>query len=486
MPAPGAILAALALIAGLGIVGTPPVQAASALSWQACASADLEGFDCATLVRPLDRAKPGGASVRLAVVRLPATGTAEQRIGTLFMNPGGPGGSGVEAASAGMLLPPEVRASFDFVTWDPRGIGSSTPAITDCLAPMPARPATGKVNWQRVLDQRIRDLGRINRECYKTNRTVIEHAGTLDNAYDLDALRAAVGDEKLTYWGISYGTMLGSTYAQLFPDRVRALVMDSNVDPQTTLAALSAGGPAPDHSIGFYLETNSLDDSLKQVLAALDKRTIALPDGTRYTRWDLLDVVAPMVTTPSAWPIAKAAIEDSWLAVFSTGPTREAARQRLTAPKLQSPTTDQNAGVFSAILCQDFADRISRLEMRERLNWSVREGPLYGGSLVVDFLAACSGYEAAKPDPVPSPLAYGPDVPGIILNATRDGSTPYQWAVNMARVYRQMRMVTMASGYHALYMFTGSSCVDDIVTQYLISASTPAIDQVCPFPVPAS
>ena len=106
MPAPGAILAALALIAGLGIVGTPPVQAASALSWQACASADLEGFDCATLVRPLDRAKPGGASVRLAVVRLPATGTAEQRIGTLFMNPGGPGGSGVEAASAGMLLPP--------------------------------------------------------------------------------------------------------------------------------------------------------------------------------------------------------------------------------------------------------------------------------------------------------------------------------------------------------------------------------------------
>ena len=477
---PGAISSAAAGLPA-GLADAPP-----ALDWQPCTSESLDGFDCATLERPLDRTRPGGAKVQLAVVRLPATGTPEQRIGSLFMNPGGPGGSGLQVAKIGYLLPAEVRQAFDFVTWDPRGIGSSRPAITGCGAPMPVRPATGKVKWQRVLDQRIRELGQVNRDCYRDNRDIIEHAGTLDGAYDLDALRAAVGDEKLTYWGISYGTMLGSTYAQLFPSKVRALVFDGNMNPQTTFSALSSGSSAPDHSIRFFLDVAPpLRTQLTSVLRELDKRTLALPDGTRYTRWDLLDVVAGSVPFLEAWPAAEAAIEASYIALFGSGPEQQEALQGLTNPALQSPATDSNAGVFSAILCQDFADRMTRDAMRGPLNWSVREAPLYGGSLAVDYLASCSGYGAATPDPVPRPRRYGPNVPGLITNGTHDGATPYQWAVNMSRVYRAMRMVTIASGSHGVFVLAESPCVDGIVSDYLVSGAVPPIDQACPFSPPA-
>lgn len=486
MRSPVAILSSLALLAGLAGTAVLPAQAATpTLDWQACTAPHLDGFDCATLERPLDRDRPDGAKVQLAVVRLPATGTPEQRIGSLFMNPGGPGGSGLAAARLGYLLPAEVRTAFDFVTWDPRGIGSSTPKISGCSAPMPTRPATGPVNWQRVLKVRLRELGRINRACYAANRSIIEHSGTLDGAYDLDALRAAVGDDRITYWGISYGTMLGSTYAQLFPDKVRALVFDGNMDPQTTFAALNAGSTAPDHSIGFFLETLSLDDSFTQALAELDRRTLALPDGTTYTRWDLLDVVAGSAPSLMAWSVTQAAIEGSWIALFGSGDLQQEALDALTNPALRSPVTDANAGVFSAILCQDFADRMNLDQMRQGLRWAVREGTLYGGSLSVDYLASCQGYGDAKPDPVPRPATYGPDVPGLIANATRDGMTPYQWAVNMARVYRAMRMVTIASGSHGVFVLGESPCLDGIVTDYLVSADVPPIDQVCPFSPPA-
>ena len=486
-----ACLAATALPTGAvssAAAGTPAGLAdpAPALDWQPCTSESLDGFDCATLERPLDRARPRGAKVQLAVVRLPATGTPEQRIGSLFMNPGGPGGSGLEAAGLGYLLPAEVRQSFDFVTWDPRGIGASTPAITGCDAPMPARPATGTVAWQRILNARIRALSEVNRACYAANRSIIEHAGTVDVAHDLDALRAAVGDEKLTYWGISYGTMLGSTYAQLFPAKVRALVFDGNMDPQTTFAALSGGSTAPDHSIRFFLNANpQLRDPLTRVLRELDKRTLSLPDGTAYTRWDLLDVVAGNVSFLAWWPKVEAAIEASDTALFGSGDDRQKALQALTDPALRSPATDSNAGVFSAILCQDFADRPTRDQMRAPLNQAVREGPLYGGTLAVDYLASCSGYAEARPDPVPRPKRYGPNVPGLITNGTHDGATPYQWAVNMSRVYRGMRMVTIASGSHGVFILAESPCVNGIVSDYLVSGDVPPLDQACPFSPPA-
>jgi pimeloyl-ACP methyl ester carboxylesterase len=476
--------------------------AASTLDWKPCADPafarwkrvdgnDLDGFQCSTFVRPLDRNRPGGKQVTLAVVRMPATGPASARKGTLVLNPGGPGQSGVGLSKIVYLLPESVRASFDFVTYDPRGIGASTPALRGpgCNIPKPTRPATGAVDWRAVLSTRQRQVARGNARCFAANRALVEHAGTKDGAYDLDALRAAVGDAKLTYWGISYGSLLGSTYAQLFPDRVRAVVFDGNMDPQITLAGISVGATAPDHSIGFFLQATGLQQKFDQVMARLNRRTIALPGGNRYTRWDLLDTLNDGVdfypiTGETSWTQGVQAVTATWDALFATGAARDAALRTLAHKSLQSPSTGTAGSLWSAVVCQDFADRPSNARQQDLLRAVVREAPLYGGSLGVDYVSTCNGYGRATPHPVPRPKQYGPPIPGMIANTTRDGETPYQWAVNMARTYPGMRTVTTVGGIHGTFGLAQSECVNTAIGDFLVSATPPPLDTACPYSPP--
>jgi pimeloyl-ACP methyl ester carboxylesterase len=476
--------------------------AASTLDWKPCSDPPfarwekidgtrLDGFECSTFARPLDRSRPQGKQVTLAVVRMPATGTASEHQGTLFLNPGGPGQSGVGLSKIVYLLPESVRASFDFVTYDPRGIGASTPALRGpgCNIAKPSRPATGAVSWRSVLAARQQQVARGNARCFAANRDLVEHGGTRDGAYDLDALRAAVGDEKITYWGISYGSLLGSTYAQLFPDRVRAMVFDGNMDPQTTLAGISVGATAPDHSIGFFLQANGLQEKFDQVMRRLDRRTIKLPDGTRYTRWDLLDTLNDGVdfypiTGETSWTQGVQAVTATWTALFGSGTERDAALRTLTHKSLQSPSSGTAGSLWSAVVCQDFADRPSNARQQDLLRDVVREAPLYGGSLGVDYLTTCNGYGGATPHPVPRPKQYGPAIPGMIANTTRDGETPYQWAVSMARTYPTMTMITTVGGIHGTFGLSQSDCVNTAIGDFLVSATPPPIDMACPYSPP--
>jgi len=493
------LLATAAAVIAL-FAGAPSHALAAGLDWKPCTNSRFEswqgidgpipsGFDCAVFKRPLARGRPHGAQVRLAVIRLQASGPPAERKGTLFFNPGGPGASGVGLARViTPSLPKAIHRSFDFVTWDPRGVGASTPAIKGpgCDVPMPTRPATGPVDWRRVLKRRIKQVRHDNSRCFKRNRELIEHAGTRANAYDLEALRKAVGDPKLTYWGISYGTMLGSTYAQLFPEHVRAVVFDGNMDPQTTLFGLNTGSTAPDHSIGFFLQANPrLRPKYRAVSRRLRDHTIKLPNGTRYTRWDLRDVLSGSVPFYLSWPSAQNVIKLSYAALFGKGDAKQKARLVLASNQARSPAVDSNSGgVFSAVLCQDFAGRLTDRQQRHGIDWAVREGPIYGGSLAADYLSVCNGYGRVRPHPVPQPKKYGPNIPGIVANATRDGETPYQWAVNMARTYRGMRMITLASGIHGTFGWGDSACVDDPIARFLLSLQLPATDLACPYSPP--
>jgi pimeloyl-ACP methyl ester carboxylesterase len=479
-----------------------PAPQPDTLTWTPCSDAefdrwkevdgdDLFGFECATFVRPLDRHDPKGEKVNLAVVKFPATGPAANRLGTLFLNPGGPGQSGVGLSKIVYLLPESVRAQFDFVTYDPRGIGASTPALEGkgCKIAKPTRPATGEVDWESVLADRQEQVARDNAKCFEKNRDLVEHAGTVDGAYDLDALREAVGDEKITYWGISYGSLVGSTYAQLFPDRVRTMVFDGNMNPQTTLAGISEGSVAPDDSIGFFLQATGLRDKFDEVMEMLNRHTIGLPDDSRYTRWDLLDVLNDGVdffpiTGDESWTQAAQAVNESWNALFGTEAEQAAARKALTSKTLQSPSTGTAGSLWSAVVCQDFSDRISNSDQQDLLRGIVREAPLYGGSLGVDYLTTCNGYDEAEPHPVPRPDQYGPPIPGIISNSTHDGETPYGWAVDMARTYPTMRAVTVVGGIHGTFGLSQSDCVDGTIGDVVISATPPAIDVACPYSPP--
>src|SRR5215210_2417693 len=203
--------------------------AAPGVSWIEC----RDGFQCATVPAPLDYDDPGGAQVGISVIRLPA-GDPGQRIGSLMLNPGGPGGSGVEVVRGlGKFLPLELRARYDIVGFDPRGVNLSTPlrcfdTFDEALAVLPPFPYPDLPHEEQVL--RVAD-DQLAAACAQHGGAILDHMSTADVARDMDLLRGALGDEKLNYLGFSYGSVLGQNYANLFPSRVGALVIDGVLDP---------------------------------------------------------------------------------------------------------------------------------------------------------------------------------------------------------------------------------------------------------------
>ena len=296
----------LCMLAGLlAVVGSAAAGHAAQrtevnpLEWNPCPSGFLakKGFECARLSRPLHHDQSDGPKIELAVYRLPASGTADERIGSLLFNPGGPGQPGGGSANNAFLIPEDLRRAFDFVIWDPRGLGESTPKLTGCTVGAVQRPATGPVDWQRVLDQRRLELATANRGCIKTHRELISAMGTVETAHDLDALRRALGDPKLTYWGVSYGTVIGSTYAAIYPNHVRALVLDGSVDPWIDLAGLSQSSVAQMMRSAF-LALDPKRSATILVANRLEQKPLLLADGQSYTRWDFLDALQRFVPAP--------------------------------------------------------------------------------------------------------------------------------------------------------------------------------------------
>ncbi|HYN37734.1 MAG TPA: alpha/beta fold hydrolase, partial [Rhodospirillales bacterium] len=216
-------IAPLALAAAAAIA-SPAGAAESALHWAACpaaaaGAAPTDGFDCAVANVPVDHADPGGPTFRLAVIRRPALDRAN-RIGTLFWNPGGPGDAGTQYLPAAIGgFPEAVRARFDVVSWDPRGMGGRTTPVVQCFddaaeeaAFLGARLGSGLPRTPEQLAADAAGRTALNEACVARNGDLLAHISTADVARDLDHLRAAVGDERITYYGTSYGTFLGATY----------------------------------------------------------------------------------------------------------------------------------------------------------------------------------------------------------------------------------------------------------------------------------
>ncbi|WP_406724282.1 alpha/beta fold hydrolase [Streptomyces sp. GD-15H] len=231
-------------LAAAGGTPTPSVPVPQ-LDWSPCVQGGE--FDCATAKVPLDHNRPGGRTLELAVVKRKATGPG-RRIGTLFFNPGGPGGPGtVQMPQNYEKFPREVRERFDIVSWAPRGIGSST--AVNCFAgpeeaaEWNASKPTGFPVGEKERTAFIAAYKDLARRCEQRDPELLRHVSTTDTARDLDLLRQAVGESQLTYQGISYGTILGATYANLFPGKVRAMVLDSNIDPQAWTNHASGDDP---------------------------------------------------------------------------------------------------------------------------------------------------------------------------------------------------------------------------------------------------
>ncbi len=400
-------------------------------------------------------------------------------------NPGGPGASGIEFTRAWARgLDSDIRNRFDIVGWDPRGIGASTPL--DCHENLQALIATDpspdtEAEWAEVVaeNQKMAD------ECERESGALLPHLGTKNVARDMDAIRVALGEERLNYVGYSYGTVIGQAYADLFPGRIRAMVLDGAVD-----LALSADERNRTQAAGFEraldafiaeCETNdcgltkrggagaAIDEVMRRAEAApIPSRSADRAAGPGEVFFGL---ISPLYTQ-QRWPSLVRAIED---ALDGDG-TRLV---RLTDDYLSRGPNgyDNSSETNTAVNCIDQAAgqpvtnlRSYRVAAAEYAKIAPRFGPAFASFI------ACTLWPA-PPDAVTVPKAAGAP-PILVISTSGDPATPYEWGVAVSRQLPGARLLSFGGEGHTAYLH-GDGCIDGAVNRYLLELSLPSTGKVC-------
>lgn len=507
-----ALAAVSALVAGCASVvpGQPAPEApttnlddfyAQQLAWGPCGSfaadpADAAAFadptfECARLDVPLDYSAPDGQRAQLAVLRQQAIG---EKIGSLVINPGGPGASGTSAA-VNIVAPGvgdgPIAQRFDIVGFDPRGVGASTPTI-DCLNneewaveradldldPSPAGIAAAEAENKLFVQRCIDRSGGVD---------VLANIGTRDAARDLDILRAALGDEKLTYLGYSYGTSLGSTYAEAFPQNVRAMVLDGALDPtMSTIEQLVAQNKGFQGAFDAYAADCALRPTcplgtdparstanFQQLVRPLIADPIPAAGGRELGYPDALTGVTQALYLSAAWPI------------LSQGLTNVAAGDGTLLLRLADAYYDRGPDgsyqnkleAFQVISCMDDERITDRAVVADIIRRVIEVAPFRDdGQPIVPARDACAFW----PVP-PTSQPHVPDVTGLprtlTISVTGDPATPYQAGVDLAKAL-DGALLSVTGNQHTAAL-RGDACVDGIVTAYLVDLTLPEGAATC-------
>jgi pimeloyl-ACP methyl ester carboxylesterase len=468
------------------------------IAWRSCAG-DQPAFECARVRVPLDYDRPRGRVTKLALARYPAQGPGKPR-GTVFVNPGGPGVSGVEMVLGGFgqLLGAALGGRFHVVGFDPRGVGSSDPIhcfesedeIGEFLEGLPAFPY--RADQRRPFFERMTSLWPT---CRSQREAVLRHMSTADVVRDLDRLRRLVGDRKLTYLGFSYGSYLGNTYAHLFPRRVRAMVIDGVLHPRRWANGSHAGIDARasrDEWAEFLRLCGEARDECafwrpegprqrwNRLAAQIRQEPVDL-DGFPYT-YDLLiaDAVGAMFA-PEVWggPEGYAAFLDL-VADAALGDERAAAEAVRMRSILQDQLTADEADYpngFEAYFGNQCADTqyprsLSAFTRFAREVGAIsRFGPLWWWGN-----ANCANWPTA-PDRYAGPWGTRTAEPVLVVGNYFDAVTGYQGAVASARLLAGSRLLTYAGWGHTAY--GRNACVAEHVNEYLVRGSLPPRGTVC-------
>ena len=484
------------------------------LDWRPCADPAQKGFQCATAKAPRNYERPHGATIHLGVIRHRAT-DPEHRVGTLFVNFGGPGASKAALPSLySVYLPARLRARFDIVTWDPRGIGDSTAVQCFDSQQNENRFLAGvglagenfpvgkaeKTRWIR----RYRAYGR---RCEKTNGGLLRHVSTTDSARDMNLLRRAVGERRLTYWGISWGTILGANYANLFPKRVRALVLDADVNPTAYVhrGAKLAGGSFLDtflrqrsdrgsaRTLDAFLKLCGRADAghcafsagtpaaTKAKFDALLRRLRTHPQSADITYAELVAKTGgPLgLYTTGNWSPTASCLQEVWTtghtcSLWAPAATPTAAATPLLPPidASAAPTGQPYPGQeqLLAIVCSDSPNpRPAAFRALDRFAYerSGAVGPWWSW-----YAEPCASWPAKAADRYTGPWDRRTHNPVLVMSNTHDPATPYSGARAMARQLARARLLTV-DGYGHTVMENPSTCANRHVERYLIDKVLP-------------
>ena len=453
------------------------------VAWDKCG----KGLQCANLKVPLDYDKPDGDKVKLALIRLPAP-NPKRRIGSLVINPGGPGGSGVDFVRFAALrsIPAEVRVRFDIVGFDPRGVGRSEAVSCGDGAPQ-AFLAREFVTDSAVEVQQVLGAAQTLAEsCAANGGELLRHMSTADVSRDLDRIRRAVGDRQLTYLGYSYGTQIGLTYAEQFPNNIRALVLDGPVDP-----AIDALQRAQD-------QAGVLEDQLREFFKLCPQRAMCRgnTEGLSLKRFDRL--IAGLKSSPlpapylgagrslrsaeallatglllkdrgQGWPLLAAGIGMAdagdgslLLAIAESTAYQEQGREQWLAPLLAVDCLDS-----PAMNPSDYTSAATKLTQQ-----SEHFGPLF-----LLLSSPCSYWPvdaAGKARPIRAPKAPT----AVVVGTTGDPTTPFHWAEKVAKNLEHARLLVRDGAGHTAFGKV-NVCTDRAVTAYLVDLVLPANRQGC-------
>ena len=456
------------------------------LSWSPC------GPDqCARLTVPIDYSNPDGGTVKLHVLRVPAKNPSK-RIGSLLVNPGGPGASAAEgyAQFADFIVTKPVRASYDIVGFDPRGVGSSSP-IT-CLNNRELDSFLGgdPTPDDKTEEQHLADVAKAFADKCKANGgPLLGHVSTIEAAKDMDVLRAALGETKLDYLGKSYGTFLGATYADLFPTNVGRFVLDGAIDPNLTSSQVNEG-----QAVGFETATrayvqdcvrrggcplgDSLDSGmqrLREFLKSLDSRPLPLSDPqvkALTEGWGSLGIAVAMYDQ-GLW----SKLTDALRRAFGgdAGPLMNLA-DAYAYRNGQGAYSSNLMQVIYAVNCLDRSDTKDLTHYESEARSLTAKAPTWGPFLAWSTVPC--GYWPVPANNARKKITAAGSGPIVVVGTTRDPATPYAWAQGLASELENGHLITFNGDGHTAYT-RSNSCVNNSVDAYLLKGTVPAAGLRC-------
>jgi pimeloyl-ACP methyl ester carboxylesterase len=455
-------------------------------AWSDCQG----GFQCATVKVPLNYTRPGAGSLKIAMIRLPAKNKS-QRIGSLVTNPGGPGGSGIEfLRNAGNSFTPALRNRFDLVGFDPRGVGASD--RVHCLDPKQLDRffATDlSPDNKGEIDALVAEGKEFAGGCRAKSARLLPHIGTLNAARDIDVLRAALGDEQLSYLGISYGTYLGAFYAQQFPAKVRAMVLDGAVDPKLTAeqtnleqakgfeTALRSFAADCVKQAGCPLGTDAdrAVGKVSELLARTDKTPLsnALGDGRKIGEPLVATGIAAALYAKEYWPSLRLALSR---AIKDNDGTLLLKLADLLTERKEDGTYSSLMEANMAVNCVDKPFPADAAAYEKIADDSTEAAPRFGPFVVWGSIpcAYWPNKTTEQPHAVTAPGAK----PILVIGTTRDPATPYSWAQGLASGLKSGVLLSLDGDGHAAFL-QGNRCIGQAVDRYLVDESPPKDGTMC-------
>lgn len=487
-------------LSSCGFLGSQEVAAPSARASAAPVPAGLEEFynqevawrncgdaDCAQINVPVDYANPEGPTTKLAITKVKANG---EPIGSLFVNPGGPGGSAFDyAKAADYIVSPDVRNNYDVVGVDPRGVAHSSPI--ECLTDQQLDDileADGTPDTPQEQQLVIELTAEIGKSCKDKAGDLLAHMGTIDTARDLDIARAVVKDPVFNFLGKSYGSALGIVYSQLFPQNVGRMVLDGILPPDLGLEQVSkeqaesfevafedfAADCANQSPCPFIGDGPSIAKQLRAWLQTLDSEPLTFEGrvlNEPVATYALLSYLYfPPGDYAELWPALNSAV---------TGGDAKSLFKLLDARISRGSDgryLDNSTEAFYAVSCLDhpFDGDVEKVQQLAK-EWSVT-APTFGEGQAWALLS-CANWPARSTEQPPV-ITPNSAPPMLIVSTKHDPATPYQWGQQVDDQLGNARLLTWDSHHHTAY-YEGSECIDTAIDAFLLSGTLPAADLVC-------